>query len=295
MPMKSFLSYLTHEKRYSSHTIDAYESDLKQAFTYFQAMYEVERYQEVTHQLIRSWIVSLVSAGQGPRSINRKMSSLRAYFKFLQRDGSITVNPTTRLRALKLPKRLPQYLQEAQADQMLTLKPDEAKSYADIRDVFLVMTLYYTGLRRSELIELQETDIDKHSLQMRVVGKGNKMRLIPLTPKYIAEYEAYLEKKKSFFSDASFLFLTDKGVKLYPKMVYNIVSKYLKVVSTVSQKGPHTLRHTFATHLSNHGADINAIKDLLGHANLSATQIYTHNSIEKLKLAYTKAHPKAKL
>jgi integrase/recombinase XerC len=293
--MKSFLSYLTHEKRYSTHTIEAYESDLKQAFAYFRAMYEVDRYQDVTHQLIRSWIVSLVSAGQGPRSVNRKMSSLRAYFKFLQRDGSITINPTTRLRALKLPKRLPQYLQEKQAEKLLLVDHGNQDQFAKVRDQFLIMTLYYTGLRRSELIELKDNDIDMDSLQMRVVGKGNKMRLIPLTPRYIKEYQSYLQKKREFFPDVAFLFLTGKGVKLYPKMVYNIVSKYLQAVSTVSQKGPHTLRHTFATHLSNHGADLNAIKDLLGHANLSATQIYTHNSIEKLKSAYAKAHPKAKL
>ena len=282
------------EKRYSEHTISAYRSDLNQAFAYFETLYEIKKHHEVTHQMIRSWIVTLVTDGQGPRSINRKMSSLRAYYRFLQRDGRVTVNPTARLRALKLPKRLPQYLQEDQASKLLQ-HIDVGDKYVTARNQFLVLTLYYTGIRRSELIGLKDSDLDLQRLQMTVVGKGNKMRKIPLTPKYAEAAREYLKKKQETFPEESYLFLTEKGVKLYPKIVYNIVSRCLSMVSTLSQKGPHTLRHTFATHLSNHGADLNAIKDLLGHANLSATQIYTHNSIEKLKSAYVNAHPKAKL
>jgi integrase/recombinase XerC len=292
MPLRVFLNYLKFEKRYSAHTIAAYESDLNLAFGFLVSIYGLEDWKEVTHQHLRSWVVSLITEKQEARSINRKMSSLRAFFKFLQRDGSVTMNPTTRLRALKLPKRLPNHIQENQARQMLSAGED-LKEYPAIRNHFLLMTLYLTGMRRSELINLQEQDVDITRQQIKVLGKGNKVRLIPLTSGYLETLGDYLKIKRATFPGEAYLFLTDKGTKLYPKLVYNIVSRHLSMVSTVSQKGPHTLRHSFATHLSDHGADLNAIKDLLGHANLSATQIYTHNSIEKLKSAYRKAHPKA--
>ncbi|MCB0688919.1 MAG: tyrosine-type recombinase/integrase [Saprospiraceae bacterium] len=291
--LQSFLSYLRYEKRYSEHTLAAYQSDLQQAFKYLGDFYEVTEPIQVKHQFLRSWIVSLVAAKQEPRSINRKISSLRAFFKFLQRDRSIALNPTVKLKALKLPKRLPKFIQENQVKAMIASEVKTDNDYASYRDQFLLMTLYQTGVRRSELIEMQERDIDRAKMQIRVTGKGNKTRLIPLTPKYIQEMDEYLRVKEVFFPGEPYLFLTDRGTKVYPKLVYNIVSRHLSMVSTVSQKGPHTLRHSFATHLSEHGADLNAIKDLLGHANLSATQIYTHNSIEKLKSAYLKAHPKA--
>ncbi|MBK8506786.1 MAG: tyrosine-type recombinase/integrase [Saprospiraceae bacterium] len=295
MRIQSFINYLRFEKRYSINTIDAYQSDLDQAFQYLSSIYEIKKEEEVTHQLLRSWVVSLVTAGQGPRSINRKMSSLRAYFKFLQRDATIKVNPTGRLKALKLPKRLPKFIQENQARQLVQPADTLPSKYPDQRNQFLIMTLYLTGVRRSELIEMQEAHIDRQNMYIKVLGKGNKTRLIPLTQNYLTALGKYLQLKRATFPGEAYLFLTDKGTKVYPKLVYNIVSRHLSMVSTVSQKGPHTLRHSFATHLLDHGADLNAIKDLLGHANLSATQIYTHNSIEKLKSVYIKAHPKAEL
>jgi len=291
---QSFISYLKYEKRYSPHTILAYETDLTQAFEYFRSMYEVEHYNDVTHQYVRSWIVSLVTEKQVARSINRKMSSLRAYYKFLQRDGGAKVNPTTRLKALKQPKRLPQYIQEHQSKQMLDIL-NVGTDFASRRNNLLITTLYYTGMRRSELIELKESDIDRAQGYIRVLGKGSKVRLLPIGSDFMKLLEEYISQKRELFPEEDYLFVTEKGVKLYPKFVYNVVCKHLSMVSTVSQKGPHTLRHTFATHLTNKGADLNAIKDLLGHASLSATQIYTHNSIDKLKAAYGKAHPKAKL
>jgi len=293
LPVQSFLNYLKFEKRCSVHTIAAYGSDLEQLFHYLGEVYQLTEPIQITHQALRSWIVSLVSAGQGPRSVNRKISTVRAFFKFLQRDGSVKINPTAKLKALKLPKRLPKYIQESQAKQMIEPLVTLSESYVEQRNHFMIMTLYQTGVRRSELIEMQEKDIDRMNMQIKVVGKGKKTRLIPLTVKFLDALEEYLKVKEVFFPGESYLFLTEKGTKVYPKLVYNIVSRHLSMVSTVSQKGPHTLRHTFATHLSDHGADLNAIKDLLGHSNLSATQIYTHNSVEKLKAAYVKAHPKA--
>ena len=292
MVLRSFIHYLQFEKRFSPHTIAAYESDLTQFSSYLERIYELKDSKEVTHQHLRSWIVSLVTEGNEPRSVNRKMSSLRAYFKFRQRDGLVTVNPTTRLRALKIPGRLPNHIQESQARKMME-PANPSGDYPSVRNQFLILTLYFTGMRRSELIQLQETDVDIARQHIRVLGKGNKVRLIPVTAKYVEALQPYLRVKQATFPGETYLFLTDKGTKLYPKLVYNIVSRQLSMVSTITQKGPHTLRHSFATHLSDHGADLNAIKDLLGHANLSATQIYTHNSIEKLKSAYLKAHPKA--
>ncbi|MCB0667084.1 MAG: tyrosine-type recombinase/integrase [Saprospiraceae bacterium] len=290
---RSFINYLRFEKRYSDHTISAYQSDLEQVFAYMQEVYELTAPEQVTHQYLRSWIVSLVSGGHQPRSINRKISSLRSYYKFLKRDGSVEANPTIRLKALKLPKRLPKSIQEHQVRKMIVEPAEHSDNYIEWRDHLIIMTLYHTGVRRSELIEMKEIDIDRIEMRIKVLGKGNKVRLIPIAPGFLRLMDQYLKIKEAIFPGESYLFLTLKGTKVYPKLVYNIVSRHLSMVSTISQKGPHTLRHSFATHLSDHGADLNAIKDLLGHANLSATQIYTQNSIEKLKSAYRKAHPKA--
>lgn len=292
--LDSFLKYLKYEKRYSRHTIDAYERDVKQAFLYFHYMYEVKSPAEVTHPMVRSWVVSLVTDKQLPRSINRKISSLRAYYKFLRRDGTLEHNPVSKVQSLKLPKRLPQYLQEGQAKDLIeSLDWSDDIDFRTLRNNLIVLTLYYTGMRRSELIGLRVGDVDVGSRQVRVVGKGNKVRLIPLTPHHVGVIKRYLDLREQEHPEGDYLFVTDQGNKFYPKLVYNIVSKHVDMISTLSHKGPHTLRHTFATHLSSKGADLNAIKDLLGHANLNATQIYTHNSIEKLKAAYQKAHPKA--
>lgn len=292
-PFDAFEKYLRYEKRYSEKTVLAYLTDLKQVQAYVYETYEIRDFREVKHTYLRSWIMSLVAAKQQPRSINRKMSSLRSFFKFELRRGTIEANPASRLRALKVPKRLPQYIQENQIAQFNQLDSSDG-DYASIRDRFMFEFLYATGMRRSELIDLRMEDIDFSRQELRVTGKGSKMRLIPISTLFAGKLKKYLEVRRQEDSEVPFVFVTDRGTKLYPKLVYNVVKKFLTLISTVEQKGPHTLRHSFATHLSGHGADLNAIKDLLGHANLSATQIYTHNSIEKLKKVYSNAHPKAK-
>ncbi len=292
-PFDAFEKYLRYEKRYSEKTVLAYLTDLKQAQAYVSGTYEIKDLREVKHTYLRSWVMSLVASKQQPRSINRKMSSLRSFFKFELRRGSIATNPASRLRALKVPKRLPQYIQEKQLAQFNQLEASDG-DYASVRDRFMFELLYATGMRRSELIDLRMDDIDFSRQEIRVTGKGSKMRLIPMSTSFAGKLENYLELRRQQESPEPYVFVTDRGTKLYPKLVYNVVKKFLTLISTVEQKGPHTLRHSFATHLSGHGADLNAIKDLLGHANLSATQIYTHNSIEKLKKVYSNAHPKAK-
>lgn len=292
-PFDAFEKYLRYEKRYSEKTVLAYLTDLKQAQAYVSDTYEIMDLREAKHTYLRSWIMSLVAAKQLPRSINRKMSSLRSFFKFELRRGSIAANPASRLRALKVPKRLPQYIQEKQIAQFNQLESSDG-DYASMRDRFMFELLYATGMRRSELIDLRMDDIDFSRQEIRVTGKGSKMRLIPMSTSFVGKLQNYLEIRRQEDSLEPYVFVTDRGTKLYPKLVYNVVKKFLTLISTVEQKGPHTLRHSFATHLSGHGADLNAIKDLLGHANLSATQIYTHNSIEKLKKVYSNAHPKAK-
>ncbi len=294
MDLTSFKNYLTFEKRFSEHTIGAYLSDIEQATSFLNFTFEIDQLQDADHQHLRSWIVSLMTAKLGARSINRKMSALRGYYRFLKRQGIVTKNPATRLKAVKLPKRLPTYLQEKEVTQLVDL-PNQKIDYPSVRDTTMLQVLYATGMRRSELINLNTEDVSLNDLQYRVVGKGGKVRLLPFTKEHAQMLQSYLTIREETFPELkhSVLFVTNRGRKLYPKMVYNLVRKRIGSVSTVSQKGPHTLRHTFATHLANQGADLNAIKDLLGHANLSATQIYTHNSIERLKKAYRQAHPKA--
>ena len=298
MTLSSFKNYISFEKRFSPHTVKAYEADIIQALDYLRETFELTELSEVRHPHLRSWLVDLVRKKQSARSINRKISSVRAYFKFLLRRGEILTNPTKRLKALKLPKRLPVYLQESETELLLSqdfISSDNRQdSFSHLRDHIILQTLYVSGMRRSELINLKEDDIDFTGNSYRVTGKGGKIRLVPFSDKHKDDLQKYLQAKHDLFEDGmQEVFVTDKGSKLYPKFVYNLVSKRVGNISSLGQRGPHTLRHTFATHLANGGADLNAIKDLLGHTSLSATQIYTHNSIEKLKLAYSKAHPKA--
>jgi integrase/recombinase XerC len=289
-----FLNYIRFEKRYSAHTLKAYEKDILQAFAYVKAWYQVESAAEVTYSMLRSWMVELMGQACQPRSINRKVSALKSYYRFLVKTGEVAKNPAGKLQSLKIPKRLPIYLQEKVTEQIFS-KDLQKNTFPVVRDYMILELLYATGMRRSELIGLTILDVNCNHLQCKVHGKGGKSRLIPFSAGLKEKIILYLEKRADFFVDdhCPLFFVTDKGTKLYPKFVYNTVNKYLSVVSTLEQKSPHVLRHTFATHLSNRGADLNAIKELLGHSNLSATQIYTHNTIEKLKAAYQKAHPKA--
>lgn len=282
------------EKRFSPHTLTAYEGDLSQFNKFIFETYEVADAKGVMPQHIRSWMVQLMQDGVSTRSVNRKLSSLKTFFKFLKRRGQLEINPMSKIVAPKSGKRLPVFVNKDQMDQLFE-SVDFGEGYEGIRNQTIMELLYATGMRRSELIGLSIEDVSFENSVIKVRGKGNKERLIPLSGKIDKVLHQYLEKRNACFPEKKNLFLTGKGEKLYPKLVYNLVKKYLSVVTTLEQRSPHVMRHTFATHLSDNGADLNAIKDLLGHSSLAATQVYTHNSIERLKKVYEQAHPNAKL
>lgn len=292
--LDSFLNYLSKQKRYSQNTVVSYKTDLKQFISYCIADYEIEELKLIKHTIVRSWIVQRMEKGDSEKSINRKISSLRSFFQFLKRKKLVDKNPMVKIVAPKVPKRLPEFIRE-DAIQKLLDNLNEADSYSSLRDRIIIELLYSTGMRRAELIALTEKDIKFNDGLLKVLGKGNKERLIPLGERLIQKLKVLIQLKNEMFENApQNLFLTDRGKKVYPKFIYNKVVALISQVSTSSKKSPHILRHSFATHLTNNGADINAIKELLGHANLAATQIYTHNSISKLKEVYSKSHPKAK-
>ncbi|AMR31733.1 integrase [Mucilaginibacter sp. PAMC 26640] len=301
MFLGKFIQYIQYEKRYSPHTVSAYQSDLEQFLTFLNpphAAPAVTHPSEITHHDIRSWMVS--DEKLAPRSVNRKLATLRKYFKFLLQEGDIQINPTSRLTALKAPKNLPTVVESQKLTAMLdgrmdkTDEPVFADNFEGIRDKTVIEMLFGTGMRLAEIIGLKETDVDFYEKTIKVLGKRNKQRIIPLNNELVLLLKDYLEAKKceNFHNNSLTLIVTSKGADGYPKLVYLIVQKYLSNISTQEKRSPHVLRHTFATSLLNNGADLNAIKELLGHANLSATQIYTHNSVERLKSIYKQAHPK---
>ena len=287
-----FLAYLQFERRYSPHTVTAYRTDLNQFFDYLNQTYQIPDIKEVNHLMIRSWLVSLVENSVSARSAQRKMTVLKSFYKFLLKEGVITASPMRKIVSPKISKRLPVFVEK---DKMSLLFDgiEFGEGYPGSRDKLILEMFYSTGMRLSELVNLKDTDIDFHYHTIKVLGKRNKERLIPFSDKFGLSLQSYLEIKKSLFGDNELLFLTDKGKNPYQKMIYRIVTQHLGMVTTISKKSPHVLRHTFATHLLNNGAELNAVKELLGHANLSATQVYTHNTIEKLKNIYNQAHPKA--
>lgn len=295
MDITVFLKYLELEKRFSTHTITAYQSDLLQFFAYLEEIYSLTSILEVRHFHIRAWVVELMQNKITPRSINRKLSTLKTYFKFLKRRKEIKENPMLKVIAPKVGKRLPVVVKEIELENLFE-KINFGEGYAAVRDEMVMEMLYNTGMRRSELINLTPNNLDFYNHQVKVLGKGNKERLIPFAHQLADRLKNYLVIRSDEFNlgVTEPLFLTEKGKKMYPKLVYNLVKKYLSQITTVEQRSPHVLRHSFATHLSNNGADLNAIKELLGHSSLAATQVYTHNSIEKLKKVYQQAHPKAK-
>ncbi|MDB5017913.1 MAG: xerC [Mucilaginibacter sp.] len=299
-----FIRYIKFEKRYSPHTVSAYQSDLDQFVNYLNNPDKqtpppdpiITHPSQITHHHIRNWMVELMNGHIIARSINRKIATLRKYFKFLLQEGVIEVNPASKINAPKIPKNLPVVVEDVRLTQMLDENEVFGKDFKGLRDKLVVEMLFGTGIRLSELLGIKETDINVYEGTVKVLGKRNKERIIPLNNELkllIAEYQE-LKKKQDFFSNNSLtLIVTDKGADAYAKLIYLIVQKYLSYISTQDKKSPHVLRHTFATSLLNRGADLNAIKELLGHANLSATQIYTHNSVERLKSIYKQAHPKA--
>lgn len=293
MKKASFLQYLTHEKRFSQHTIKAYSKDLDQFLEYAGETCGLGSVADATHHHVRSFVVHLISMGHQARTVNRKLSTLKAYFRFLAKRGHLKTDPTLKVAAPKLPKRLPAAIQKDALHYLFT-EVTFGADYEGQRDRMILELLYATGMRRSELIRLRVADLDLSKRQLLVRGKGSKERLVPFSQQLGAQLQAHLELRQATFQQTDGpLFLTAKGKPLYPKLVYNIVKRYLSAVSSSEQRGPHALRHSFATHLSENGAELNAIKALLGHTSLASTQIYTHNSIERLRQVYQQAHPSA--
>ena len=292
MEKERFIAFIQFEKRYSPHTVTAYRTDLDQFYSFLKERYSLEEIRSVTHHMIRSWLADLMEQGISPRSINRKLTALKSYFRFLKKEGVVDQNPMRKVVSPKIPKRLPVFVEKEKMDLLLD-GIDFGTGFPALRDRLILEMLYATGMRLSELTALKETDIDFHQSTIKVLGKRNKERLIPFSFKFGAILKDYLREREKINQAGEHLMLTDKGMKIYPRFVYRVVARYLSMVTTVEKKSPHVLRHTFATHLLNSGADLNAVKELLGHANLSATQVYTHNTIEKLKKIYKQAHPKA--
>lgn len=287
----SFFDYLTYEKKYSAHTITSYKNDISQFFTFINPQEESLTVSEVNYQQIRSWVASLIKDKITARSVNRKLSSLKSFFKYLQRQQIIKNNPMAKISGPKTPKRLPVFVDEHQMEDLFSDVNFE-EGFNGQRDRLVLDLFYQTGIRRSELTHLKEVDLDLFNSTIKVLGKRNKERIIPISLALKRNLESYLQVKQELNLSNPMLLVSEKGHTLSEQAVYNSVKKYLSQVTTIQKKSPHVLRHTFATHLLNNGADINAVKDLLGHANLSATQVYTHNTIEKLKKSYKQAHPR---
>lgn len=287
-----FIAYIRFEKRYSPHTVIAYSGDLDQFFSYLLCQYNEHDICKVDSSMIRSWMVYLMEHKISARSINRKLTTLKSFCRFLIREGVLETNPLLKITSPKTSKRLPVFMEREKMD--LLLDSDTwAEGYSGMRDKLIIEMFYSTGMRLSELVNLNVSDIDFHKSTIKVLGKRNKERLIPFSKKFEGLIQEYLTLKDREFGSLPELFHTNKGKKIYSKRVYLIVTGHLGKVTTLNKKSPHVLRHTFATHLLNNGAELNAVKELLGHANLSATQIYTHNTIDNLKRIYKQAHPKA--
>lgn len=292
--IQPFIDYLKFQKRYSQHTIVSYKNDLDSFFDFLQHQFGELSLPEIKPTFIRSWLAELKQQGMESKSISRKISTLKSFFKFQLREQVIEASPMVSIISPKVNKRLPQFVESGDIATLLN-SVEFPDTWAGRTDRLIVQLFYNTGIRQAELVGLKETAISANNSTIKVLGKGNKERIIPVSSQLISMITGYLDEKRAKFEapDHSVLLVTPAGKKLYPKYVYSTVNKYLGLVTTISKKSPHVLRHTFATHLMNNGADLNAVKELLGHSSLAATQIYTHNTIEKLKDIHKKAHPKA--
>lgn len=290
---KSFTDYLFLEKKYSKHTVNAYITDLNSFHDFIKEEFEQENLVEVNYSLIRSWIILLSENNAENVTINRKISSLKAFYKFLLKTKQIEVSPLLKHKALKTPKKIQIPFSEKELDLAINqIKYPEG--FDGIRDKLIIDLFYTTGIRRAELINLKVSNVDIQNATIKVLGKRNKERIIPLLPVIVDEIKGYLEQRNTLekIVDTENLFLMLKGVKLNETFVYRIINDYFSTVSEKVKKSPHILRHTFATHLLNNGADINSVKELLGHSSLASTQVYTHNSLAELKKVYKNAHPR---
>ena len=293
MPFKEFIDYLSLEKKYSKNTVIAYKRDLETFLAFASENYDYENVVSVPYSIIRSWIVSLVDDGIANRSINRKVSSLKTYYKFLLKTGQIEVTPLLKYKALKTSKKLQVPFSEKEIGEVLNLLGKE-EGFEGLRNKLMVELFYSTGIRRAELVNLKLHDVSLPQKRMKVLGKRNKERIIPLLPSVLETIKIYMEVREDldYIVDVDFLFLSKKGIKIYETLVYRVINNYFSKASEKVKKSPHILRHSFATHLLNEGADLKAVKELLGHSSLASTQVYTHNSIAKLKEVYKSAHPR---
>lgn len=293
--LTDFLQYLRYEKRYSPHTLAAYRADLETFLDYISHNFNINREQakDITHFHVRSWLADLKEKKDlKPRSLNRKMSSVQSFYKYLLKHELVDKNPVNQLHAQKLPKRLPTFIKEQEANYLLEELQFE-EGFKGHTDRLICELLYQTGMRRNELLQLKETDIEWSLRQVRILGKGNKERLVPVRPELLQTIRLYINDKKQLGNEPNGYLLTlESGEPLYAGYVYRTVKKYLSATTTLHKKSPHVLRHSFATHLLNNGANIQAIKDLLGHSSLAATQVYTHNNVEKLKEIHKLNHPR---
>lgn len=291
-PLNTFLSYLQFEKRYSVHTITAYSNDLIQFFDFIESQYDTFVLEQVSGTMVRTWLASLKEAELTGKSLNRKISSLKSFFKFQIQTGVLIKSPMDTVTSPKISKRLPAFVAENDIEQLL-LNLSFAEGWKGFTEKMVIQLFYATGMRLSELIQCKQNNVDLSKKQIKVLGKGNKERILPISTALAEELKKYIQQKPAESQGVPNLFVTEKGKPLQPRAVYTFVKFYLSQVTTLQKKSPHVLRHSFATHLMNNGADLNAVKELLGHSSLAATQVYTHNTIEKLKEVFAKAHPKA--
>ncbi|HEY8387099.1 MAG TPA: tyrosine-type recombinase/integrase [Parasegetibacter sp.] len=293
-PIQAFLQYIRFEKRYSAHTVRSYSDDLSAFSLFLQNTYGKVEAGEIRSAMVRTWLASLKEGGQSARSIVRRISTLKSFFKYLLRSGEVKQTPMTGIVSPRVSKRLPAFVEEKAINTLLS-HDFFGDDWQGRTEYLIVQLLYHTGMRRSELINLREDQLDTGNTQLKILGKGNKERIIPLSAELMKRLTEYSKGKREEFEapDTEVLLVNKKGKKLSQHAVYDAVRRNLSLVTTMEKKSPHVLRHTFATHLANNGAELNAIKELLGHSSLASTQIYTHNSIEKLKDIHSKTHPKA--
>jgi len=292
--IQDFINYLKFQKRYSQHTIISYQNDLTAFFDFLELQFGKTALPDIKSTFARSWLAQLKQDGMESRTITRKISTLKTFFKYQLKQQTISISPMATVQSPKLNKRLPRFVEKEDINTLLK-DVDFPDTWEGRTDLLLIQLFYNTGIRQAELVGLKEMQVDKFSSAIKVLGKGSKERIIPVSNELMQTLQEYMAAKRKNFEnfDSEILLISGKGKKLYPRYVYNVVNKYLSMVTTIDKKSPHVLRHSFATHLMNNGADLNAVKELLGHSSLAATQVYTHNTIEKLKDIHKKAHPKA--
>ena len=291
--VKPFLDYLYLEKKYSKHTIIAYQKDLNSFQRFLQITFDQDSLLTVNYSQIRSWIVALVDDEISNRTINRKISSLKSFYKFLQKSNQITVSPLQKHKALKVAKKVQVPFSTKEVKSVLDAV-SISNDFVSVRNKLIVELFYSTGIRRAELMNIKLMDIDSNKGVLKVLGKRNKERLVPILKSVLNTLETYLIERSKIVKNSDFLFITEKGNKIYETLVYRVINSYFSKVSSKVKKSPHILRHSFATHLLNEGADLNSVKELLGHTSLASTQVYTHNSLDAIKQVYNQAHPKSK-